>query len=41
MADYEVGIAAARSQVEAAKVSVRDAELNLGYCRMYAPLDHR
>jgi membrane fusion protein (multidrug efflux system) len=40
-ADYEVGIAAARAQVESAKAAVRDAELNLGYCRMYAPLDGR
>jgi membrane fusion protein (multidrug efflux system) len=39
--DYEVGIATARAQVEAAKADVRDAELNLGYCRMYAPLDGR
>jgi membrane fusion protein (multidrug efflux system) len=37
--DYEVGIASARAQVEAARAAVRDAELNLGYCRMYAPLD--
>jgi membrane fusion protein, multidrug efflux system len=39
--DYEVGIASARAQVSAAKAAVRDAELNLGYCRMYAPLDGR
>jgi membrane fusion protein (multidrug efflux system) len=40
-ADYEVGIASTRAQVSAAKAAVRDAELNLGYCRMYAPLDGR
>ena len=40
-ADYDVGIAAARAQVEASKAAVRDAELNLGYCRMYAPLEGR
>lgn len=40
-ADYEVGIASAKAQVEAATASVRDAELNLGYCRMYAPIDGR
>jgi membrane fusion protein (multidrug efflux system) len=40
-ADYEVGIAAAKSQVEMAKAAVRDAELNLGYCRMYAPIEGR
>ena len=38
-ADYAVGIASARAQVEAAKAAVRDAELNLGYCRMFSPLD--
>ncbi|SIN95832.1 membrane fusion protein, multidrug efflux system [Singulisphaera sp. GP187] len=40
-ADFEVGIASARAQVEAANATVRDAELNLGYCRMVAPLDGR
>src|SRR4051812_12605689 len=40
-ADYEVGIASARALVSAAKAAVRDAELNLGYCRMYAPLEGR
>lgn len=40
-ADYDVGIASARALIEAAKAAVRDAELNLGYCRMYAPLDGR
>jgi membrane fusion protein (multidrug efflux system) len=40
-ADYAVGIASAEAQVSAAKAAVRDAELNLGYCRMYAPLDGR
>lgn len=40
-ADYEVGILAARAQVEAAKAAVRDAEINLGYCRMYATIDGR
>jgi RND family efflux transporter MFP subunit len=40
-ADYTVGIAAAEAQVSAAKAAVRDAELNLGYCRMTAPIDGR
>jgi membrane fusion protein, multidrug efflux system len=39
--DYAVGIASAQAQVSAAKAAVRDAELNLGYCRMYAPLTGR
>jgi membrane fusion protein (multidrug efflux system) len=40
-ADYAVGIASSQAQVSAARASVRDAELNLGYCRMYAPLEGR
>ena len=40
-ADYDVGIASARAQVSAAKAAARDAELNLGYCRMHAPIDGR
>jgi membrane fusion protein (multidrug efflux system) len=40
-ADYEVGIATARAQIAAAGAAARDAELNLGYCRMYAPIDGR
>jgi membrane fusion protein, multidrug efflux system len=39
--DYAVGIASAGAQVSAAKAAVRDAELNLGYCRMVAPLEGR
>lgn len=40
-ADYAVGIAAAQAQISAAKAAVRDAELNLSYCRMTAPIDGR
>ncbi|WP_148594835.1 efflux RND transporter periplasmic adaptor subunit [Aquisphaera giovannonii] len=40
-ADYEVGILAAKAQVEASLAAVRDAELNLGYCRMVAPITGR
>ncbi len=40
-ADYTAGIASNRAQVLAAKSAVRDAELNLGYCRMYAPITGR
>lgn len=40
-ADYTVGIASAQAQVSAAKAMVREAELNLGYCRMTAPIDGR
>ena len=40
-ADYAVGIAAGQAMVAAAEAAVRDAELNLGYCRMSAPIDGR
>src|SRR6185437_4436865 len=39
--EYVVGIASAQAQVAAARAAVRDAELNLGYCRMYAPIAGR
>lgn len=39
--DFDVGIASAEAQVSAARATVRDAELSLGYCRMYAPIDGR
>ena len=39
--DYKVNIASAKGQVEDAKATVRNAELDLGYCRMYAPFDGR
>jgi membrane fusion protein, multidrug efflux system len=41
ISDYNVGVASARAQVAAATAAVRDAKLNLGYCRMYAPIDGR
>lgn len=41
VANFDVGIASAKAQVEAAKAAVRDAELNLGYCRMHSPIDGR
>jgi len=40
-ADYDVGILAAQAQLDAAKAAVLDAQLNLGYCRMVAPIDGR
>ncbi|WP_337173998.1 efflux RND transporter periplasmic adaptor subunit [Paludisphaera sp.] len=40
-ADYEIGILSAKAQLEAAQAGVRDAELNLSYCRMTAPIDGR
>jgi RND family efflux transporter MFP subunit len=40
-ADYKVNIASAKGQVDDARAAVRNAELDLGYCRMYAPFDGR
>ena len=40
-ADYRVAILSTKAQLAAAKANVRDAELNLGYCRMVAPIDGR
>jgi membrane fusion protein, multidrug efflux system len=39
--DYEVNIQGALAEVASAKANVRDAELNLGYCRMDSPIDGR
>jgi multidrug efflux pump subunit AcrA (membrane-fusion protein) len=38
-ADYETNILASRAKVNAARADVQDAELNLGYCKMYAPIN--
>ena len=40
-ADYDVAILSTKAQLAATRASVRDAELNLGYCRMVAPIDGR
>ncbi len=40
-ADYEVGNLSAKAQLDAAKAAVLNAELDLGYCRMIAPIDGR
>lgn len=40
-ANFNAGIASGRAQVAEAHASIRDAELNLGYCRMSAPIDGR
>lgn len=39
--DDRSGLALAEAALEAAQAEVADAELNLGYCRMYAPIDGR
>ncbi|HEU5118789.1 MAG TPA: efflux RND transporter periplasmic adaptor subunit [Isosphaeraceae bacterium] len=39
--DYDVNILAAQASVDQAKANVRDAEINLSYCRMSAPIGGR
>ncbi len=39
--DYEVNILSARAQLDEAIAAVKNAELDLGYCRMYAPFPGR
>ncbi|HEY2157100.1 MAG TPA: biotin/lipoyl-binding protein, partial [Isosphaeraceae bacterium] len=40
-ADYDTNIRSALADVDAAKAALQDAEINLGYCRMYAPIEGR
>lgn len=40
-ADHETNILAARSALGAARADVRNAEIDLGYCRIASPLDGR
>ncbi len=40
-ADYRTDILSAKATVAMARASLRDSEINLGYCRMSAPIDGR
>ena len=40
-ADYDVDILAAQARLDEAEAAVRNAELDLGYCRIKAPIDGR
>lgn len=40
-ADYDTNIRSAQADADAAQANLRDAEINLGYCRMYAPFEGR
>jgi RND family efflux transporter MFP subunit len=40
-ADYETNILGAEANAGAARTAVRNAEIELGYCRMYSPIDGR
>lgn len=39
VADYQTNILSAKANVEAARADKRNAEINLGYCRITAPFD--
>ncbi len=39
--DYRIDIANAKAEVANAEAAVENASINLGYCRMYAPIDGR
>ncbi|MFO0918536.1 MAG: efflux RND transporter periplasmic adaptor subunit [Planctomycetaceae bacterium] len=41
VATYDTTILSCEAQVESAKIAVRNAELDLGYCRMTSPIDGR
>jgi membrane fusion protein, multidrug efflux system len=41
LADYDIDIASARADVARAQSAVDDAKINLGYCRMFSPIDGR
>ena len=40
-ADYQTNIRSAQADVDSAKANLRDAEINLGYCRVIAPIEGR
>ncbi|MDG3002959.1 efflux RND transporter periplasmic adaptor subunit [Paludisphaera mucosa] len=41
MADYDIGVLSAKAQLDEARAGIRQAELDLGYCRMTSPIDGR
>ena len=40
-ADYKIDIATAQADVDKAQAALEDARINLGYCKMFAPIDGR
>ncbi len=40
-ADYDIAILSAKANIEQARADLRNAEINLGYCRITAPIDGR
>ena len=41
MADYDINILSAQAKIEKAKADLDAAQIDLGYCRMFAPIDGR
>jgi RND family efflux transporter MFP subunit len=41
VADYKIDIDSAKAEVARARAAVDDAQINLGYCKMYAPIAGR
>src|SRR3954470_13592914 len=40
-ADFMTNLLAARASLESARAALRDAQIDLGYCRIYSPIDGR
>ena len=40
-ADYEINILTAQAKIDQAKADLEAAQIDLGYCRMFAPIDGR
>ena len=40
-ADYDIAILSAKASIEQARADLRNAEINLGYCRVVAPINGR
>src|SRR5262249_39734700 len=41
LADHDTNILSAKARIDQAKAALREAQINLGYCRMTAPIDGR
>ena len=41
LADYEINILSAQAKIDQARADLQAAEIDLGYCRMFAPIDGR
>ena len=41
MADYDINILTAQAKIEKARADLESARIELGYCRMFSPIDGR